>query len=185
MKSNSSVCLPGASASGAFPAHALEVDQVPEEDRLALQQVEAVAGEAAALGDEHALAAALRDLDLGLEVVGGVEELGASPLGVPVSGAVQVNTLRPAVMLGRGVMRRVATVASSGSTWYFFASFQKSVLQLLQLLRVLRRDVLRLRPVVARGRRAPTGTSAGSAPTPPLMSHGGRMTLVLAIQPSW
>ena len=52
--------------------------------------------------------------------------LGASPLGVPVSGAVQVNTLRPAVMLGRGVTSRVATEASSGSTWYFSASFQNS-----------------------------------------------------------
>src|SRR5438046_10087479 len=51
--------------------------------------------------------------------------LGASPLGVPVSGAFHVNTLRPAVMLGRGVMRRVTTVESSGSTWYFAASFQK------------------------------------------------------------
>ena len=42
-----------------------------------------------------------------------------------MSGAVQVNVFRPAVMLGRGTTRRVATVASSGSTWYFFASFQK------------------------------------------------------------
>ena len=51
--------------------------------------------------------------------------LGASPFGVPVSGRVQVKTLRPAVMLGRGVMTRVTTELSSGSTWYFFASFQK------------------------------------------------------------
>ncbi len=42
--------------------------------------------------------------------------LGASPYGVPVRGRVQVNTLRPAVMLGRGVMIRVTTVESSGST---------------------------------------------------------------------
>ena len=65
--------LAGRQRLGAFPLHALQVDEVPDEDRLALEQVEAVAGEAAALGDEHALAAALRDLDLGLEVVGGVE----------------------------------------------------------------------------------------------------------------
>ena len=37
------------------------------------EHVEAVAGEAAALGDQHAFGAALRDLDLGLEGVGGVE----------------------------------------------------------------------------------------------------------------
>ena len=43
----------------AFPADALQVDQVPEEDRLALEQVEAVAAEAAAGGEDHALGAAL------------------------------------------------------------------------------------------------------------------------------
>jgi hypothetical protein len=34
--------------------------------------------------------------------------LGASPLGVPVNSPDQVNSLPPAVMLGRGVARRVA-----------------------------------------------------------------------------
>ena len=53
-----------------FPLDALEIDQVPGEHRLALEQIEAVAGEAAALGHDHAFGAALRDLDLGLEVVG-------------------------------------------------------------------------------------------------------------------
>jgi hypothetical protein len=52
--------------------------------------------------------------------------LGASPFGVPVSGRVQVKTLRPALRLGRGVTRRAAIEASSGSTWYFCASFQNS-----------------------------------------------------------
>src|SRR5262245_4619867 len=51
--------------------------------------------------------------------------LGASPYGVSVSGCAQVNTLRPAVMLGRGVMVRVTVDESSGSTWYFLASTQK------------------------------------------------------------
>jgi len=50
--------------------------------------------------------------------------LGASPLGVAVSGRVQVNALRPAVMLGRGVIIRAITESSSGSTWYFAASYQ-------------------------------------------------------------
>ena len=30
--------------------------------------------------------------------------------------------MRPAVMFGRGAMMRAATDASSGKTWYFFAS---------------------------------------------------------------
>jgi hypothetical protein len=42
--------------------------------------------------------------------------LGASPFGVPIIGRFQTNSVRPAVMLGRGVTRRVATEASSGST---------------------------------------------------------------------
>ena len=70
LKSNSSVCLPGASASG--PSHLMrfEVDQVPEEHRLALEQVEAVAGEAPARGQDHALGAAFGHLDVGGDGVG-------------------------------------------------------------------------------------------------------------------
>ena len=75
--------------------------------------------------------------------------LGASPLGVPVSGPVQVKTLRPAVMLGRGVMRRVATVASRGSDLVFLRLLPEEVLQFLQLRRVLGGDVLGLGPVLA------------------------------------
>ena len=73
LKSNSSVCLPGASVR-AFPLHPLQVDQVPQEHRLALEQVEAVAGEAPARGQDHALGAALRHLDVGGDGVGGVQQ---------------------------------------------------------------------------------------------------------------
>src|SRR5262245_9181649 len=51
--------------------------------------------------------------------------LGASPFGVPVTSPDQVNSVRPAARLGRGATTRVATVASSGRTWYLFASSQK------------------------------------------------------------
>src|SRR4029078_12720408 len=37
-----------------------------------------------------------------------------------------VNSVRPAARLGRGAASPVATVASSGSTWYFSASSQNS-----------------------------------------------------------
>ena len=50
--------LARAQASGPFPSMRLQVDQVPQEHRLALQQVEAVAAEPAALGHDHALGAA-------------------------------------------------------------------------------------------------------------------------------
>src|SRR5215470_9054911 len=52
--------------------------------------------------------------------------LGASPFGVPVIRPDQVNWLRPEERLGRGATARVATVASSGRTWYLFASTQNS-----------------------------------------------------------
>ena len=45
----------------AFPAEPLQVEEVVGEHRLALEQVEAVAAEAAAVGHEHPLAAALRE----------------------------------------------------------------------------------------------------------------------------
>src|SRR5208337_600802 len=50
--------LPGGQRFRTLPLYALEVDQVPREHRLALQHVEAVAAEAAALGDDHAVATA-------------------------------------------------------------------------------------------------------------------------------
>src|SRR5262249_8359764 len=58
----------------AFPAHPLEVDEIPEEHRLALEDVEAVAAKAPTLRDQHALGANLRNLDLDPEVVGRIEQ---------------------------------------------------------------------------------------------------------------
>src|SRR5208283_1524001 len=48
----------------AFPAHTLEIGEVPQEHRLALGEIEAVAAEAAAL----------RDLDVRFEAVRGVQD---------------------------------------------------------------------------------------------------------------
>src|SRR5208283_3936058 len=58
----------------AFPAHTLEIGEVPQEHRLALGEIEAVAAEASALRDQHAAAAALRDLDVRFEAVRGVQD---------------------------------------------------------------------------------------------------------------
>jgi hypothetical protein len=41
--------LAGRERFGAFPAHPLQIDQVPGKNRLALEEIEAIAGEAAAL----------------------------------------------------------------------------------------------------------------------------------------
>src|SRR5215475_9623873 len=57
-----------------FPANTLEVEQVPQEDRFVLQYIESVAAKAAALGNDHSLCAALRSLQVGLEVVRRVEK---------------------------------------------------------------------------------------------------------------
>ena len=57
-----------------FPANTLQVNQVPEEHRLALEQIEAVAGEAAAGGKEHAFGAGLGHVDVGRDRVRRVEE---------------------------------------------------------------------------------------------------------------
>src|SRR5262249_56796417 len=56
-----------------LPAHALKVDEVPQKHRLALEHIEPVTAEAAALGHDHAFGAARWDVDLGLEGVRRVE----------------------------------------------------------------------------------------------------------------
>ncbi len=58
-----------------FPLDALKAHQVPGVHRLALQQVEAVAGKAAAMGHQHAFGTSLGNLHLGLDVVGGGQEI--------------------------------------------------------------------------------------------------------------
>ena len=75
MKSNSTVCLPGERLR-AFPLDALEVDQVPEEHRLALEQIEAVAGKAPARRQDHALGATFGDGDVRRDGVGGIQQEG-------------------------------------------------------------------------------------------------------------
>ena len=56
----------------AFPLDALQIDQVPQEHRLALEQVEAVAGEAPARGQDHALGTAFGHGDVRGDGVGRV-----------------------------------------------------------------------------------------------------------------
>ena len=73
LKSYSMVCLPGASASGAFPADPLQVQQVPEKHRLAIQQIHAVSAEPPAVSNDHAVSAALGHVDVRRDRVGGVE----------------------------------------------------------------------------------------------------------------
>src|SRR5262245_1615670 len=61
--------LAGRQCLRSLPAHALEIDQVPQKHWLALEYVEAVSTEATALRDDHALGAALRNVDVGREGV--------------------------------------------------------------------------------------------------------------------
>ena len=58
----------------AFPLDALQVDKIPEEHRLALEQVKAVAGEAPTRGQDHALRASLRHVNVRRDGVGTVEQ---------------------------------------------------------------------------------------------------------------
>src|SRR5438093_7174066 len=76
LKSNTSVCLPGASAranksaptlpaDATLPAESLHIKQVVGEDRLALLQEHSVATDASAQGHDHSLRAAFRNSDFG------------------------------------------------------------------------------------------------------------------------
>src|SRR6266545_1122907 len=59
----------------ALPLHHFELDQVPSEDRLALQQIEAVAAEVTAIGDQHAFRAAFRNLNVRRDGVRPVQQI--------------------------------------------------------------------------------------------------------------
>src|SRR5262245_48219391 len=61
-----------------------------------------------------------------LYVYDALSRLGASPSGVPVIVPLHEKATRPAARLGRGVAIRVMVDASSGNTWYFWASIQNS-----------------------------------------------------------
>src|SRR5215831_241992 len=110
--------------------------------------------------------------------------LGASPFGVPVISPDQVNSVRPAARLGRGETMRVATVASSGRTWYLAASSQNRGSSSLSFSGYLAATLSNWVQSFVRSYSS-YGKPAGSWLTAPATSHGGRITLVLAIQPSW
>ncbi len=61
----------------ALPAVALQIEEVVNEDRLAFEQVETVAAEAAAHSRDHSLRAALRDRHLGGDGVVLVQNAGS------------------------------------------------------------------------------------------------------------
>lgn len=52
--------------------------------------------------------------------------LGALSTGIPGLAPVYVKTVRPAVALGRGVVKRGRIELSNGSTWYFAASVRNN-----------------------------------------------------------
>ena len=95
-----------------------------------------------------------------------------------------MNTLRPAVMLGRGVMSGSTVDAVERQHLVLLRFLPEERLQLLELFGILRRDIVGLRPVLAEVVELPRPARriAVSLGTP--LSHGGRITLVLAIQPS-
>ncbi len=58
----------------AFPAEPLEIEEVVEEHRLALEQIKAIATEAATQGDDHSFGAALRNVHFGGDRIGLVQD---------------------------------------------------------------------------------------------------------------
>ncbi|EXI77682.1 MAG: hypothetical protein AW12_03098 [Candidatus Accumulibacter sp. BA-94] len=66
--------LAGSESLGTLPLDPLQVDQVPQEHRLALEQIEAVTRKASARGQDHPFGATLRHVDVGGDGVGRVEQ---------------------------------------------------------------------------------------------------------------
>jgi len=87
LKSNSSVCLPAASASG--PSHLTRSGQsCSQEHRLPLKQIETVSRQTGHRRSDHAFGAALGNRGCPRDGIRGVEHIGESPCGRPVIGRV-------------------------------------------------------------------------------------------------
>ena len=66
--------LAGRERLGAFPLDPVQVDQVPQEHRLALEQIKAITAKAPAGGEDHAFRPALRHIDVGRDRVGSIQQ---------------------------------------------------------------------------------------------------------------
>ena len=145
----------------ALPLHALQLDQVPGEDRPALQQVEAVAGEAAAVGDQHALGAALGNVDLGRDRVRPVQHVrrAARTRERHVGQLARIGEHGPA----GGVARLRADEPGEGAVveredLVFRRLHGEQLLHVAQLVRHLGREVVGLRPVLVEVVELPLGS---------------------------
>ena len=111
--------------------------------------------------------------------------LGASPFGVPVISPDQVNRVRPG---GEAGTRRDSPGRESSverQDLVFVRLDPEQLFQFLELVRVLGGDVVELRPVLAEIVQLVRVTSRILDTRPRRRPTGGRITLVLAIQPSW
>ncbi len=133
---------------GAFPFEAFQVDHVPEKHRLAFEQVEAVAGEPATGGKDHAFGTAFGNRDVRGDGVGGVEEQrrialrqADHRLGIDELGAAggDVRTRGDDARGDRGVHREDLILAGF---------LDEELLQLLHLVGEFVGDVLRLAEVL-------------------------------------
>src|SRR5262249_26583732 len=66
--------LPRRQRGRTFPADALQIDEIPDEHRLAFQDIEAVAAESSALPDDHAVGSSLWNVDVRLVGARAVEK---------------------------------------------------------------------------------------------------------------
>ena len=134
---------------GAFPPDTLQVDQVPEKHRLAFQQVETVAAKPATRSQDDALGTALGNLHIRRDSVGRVEQ----QRGVALWDAGQRSCVGEHGSARRDVgPRRYETSCDGGVEWQHFVLarlLQEQLLQVFQLLRISRGNVIVLRPVLA------------------------------------
>ena len=164
--------------------HPLQVEQVHEEHGAALQQVEPVTGESPALGHEHALGAALWNLDFRREGVGFVE----NARGIAMRNARQLAGIGEQELSGREIGTR-----GKQSLGYRGIQRQdlilgcldpKQLLQFAEFLRIRGSEVVELCPVFRQVVQLPLEGVGRVRGRGPVRSQGGRSGVVLAIQPS-
>ena len=129
------------------------LEEVVDERRLAVAQVEAVAALEAAMGDDHALGLAVGHLDVGRDR----PRLVAASAATRASGSAdrardsRSNVLRPPIRLGRPISSAFMPIGVAPVERQHVVLGRldpPQVLQLAQLLRVLRGEVVRLREVL-------------------------------------
>jgi len=169
--------LTGCERLRALPAESRQIEQVVKKNRLALENIEAVAAEPSAIGHEHTVAAIRRNGEFSGHNVGFVQNVWfvarkdashRSRIGE------HIPSCRNAWSLSRDARE---TRSVQWQHLILLRLHPEQILQLLEFGRIGRRHIVELSPVIGDVVEFPLGVGS-------VILHGARYGVVEAIQPS-